>query len=159
VDFFKDEEFAMALFPKIQSPCPYIDRLSSLMDGETCRMCKRQVFDLTHMSDGERVAFMKGCSGEVCVTYKFPVRKVLAAAVAVATIGAPMAAAACDATDVVIVSGGGIKDPANVKFVENPGDSTIPQLPVVYENAGAKQTPAPNAQASATTAVSSRPAS
>ncbi len=123
-----------------------------------CRMCKRQVFDLTSMSDGERVAFIKGCSGDVCVTYKFPVRKVLAAAVAIAAIGAPMAAAACDATDVVIVSGGGIKDPANVKFVENPGDKAIPELPVVYENAGAKQASS-GAQAAGTTSVSSRPAS
>jgi hypothetical protein len=128
------------------------------MDGDMCRMCKRQVFDLTSMSDGERVAFIKGCSGDVCVTYKFPVRKVLAAAVAIAAIGAPMAAAACDATDVVIVSGGGIKDPANVKFVENPGDKAIPELPVVYENAGAKQASS-GAQAAGTTSVSSRPAS
>jgi predicted Fe-S protein YdhL (DUF1289 family) len=123
----------MAIFPKIQSPCPYIDRLASIMDGDSCRMCKRQVFDLTHMSDGERVAFMKGCSGEVCVTYKFPVRPALAAAaLAVAAIAMPQAAAACDVTEVV-VTGGGIKDPANVQYVQTPVDTTIPELPVVYE--------------------------
>lgn len=123
----------MAMFPKIQSPCPYIDRLASIMDGDTCRMCKRQVFDLTHMSDGERVAFMKSCSGEVCVTYKFPVRPAIAAAaLAMAAIAIPQAAAACDDTE-VIVTGGGIKDPANVQYVQNAGDSAIPELPVVYD--------------------------
>ena len=124
----------MAIFPKIQSPCPYVGELASIMDGESCRLCKRQVFDLTHMSDGERVAFMKGCGGkEVCVTYKFPIRPALAAAaLAVAAIAVPQAAAACDATEVVVLSGG-IKDPANVQYVQTPVDAAIPQLPVVYE--------------------------
>ena len=126
----------MALFPKIQSPCPYKGQLSAIMDGETCRLCKRQVFDLTAMNDDERVAFMKGCTGEVCVTYKFPVRPVLAAAVVVAAMAAPVAAAACEATDVAVVVVGGFKDPANVQYVQSPGDSAIPELPVVYENSG-----------------------
>jgi predicted Fe-S protein YdhL (DUF1289 family) len=122
----------MALFPKIQSPCPYVDRLSSIVEGDTCRMCKRKVFDLTAMSDGERVAFLKNCSGEVCVSYRFPVR-VAAAALAAAAIAAPTAAAACDDTTVVVVTAGGIKDPASVQFVQNPGDATVPILPVVYD--------------------------
>jgi predicted Fe-S protein YdhL (DUF1289 family) len=124
----------MAIFPKIQSPCPYIDQRASIMEGESCRMCKRQVFDLTHMSDGERVAFMKSCSGEVCVSYKFPVRPALAAAaLAVAAIAMPTAAAACDPTEVEVWMGG-IKDPANVQYVQSPVASTIPELPVVYES-------------------------
>ena len=89
----------MAIFPKIQSPCPYKGNLSDLMDGETCRLCKRQVFDLTNMTDGERVAFMKSCTSEVCVSYKFPVRPVLAAAVVAAAVAAPLAAAACEVAD------------------------------------------------------------
>ncbi len=36
----------MAVYPKIQSPCHYKGNSSSIMDGDTCRMCKRQVFDL-----------------------------------------------------------------------------------------------------------------
>jgi predicted Fe-S protein YdhL (DUF1289 family) len=123
----------VAIYPKIQSPCPYKNDLASIMDGDMCRMCKRQVFDLTHMSDGERVAFMKGCAGEVCVSYRLPVRQMFAAAVAVATIATPMAAAACDATDSETVVVGGIKDPANVRYVQNPADRSIPELPVVYE--------------------------
>jgi hypothetical protein len=132
----------MALFPKIQSPCPYKGKLSEIMEGDTCRLCKRQVFDLTHMDDAGRVAFMKGCTSEVCVTYKFPVRPVLAAAVVAVAITAPMAAAACEATSEEVVVVGGIKDPANVSYVQNPGDKAIPELPVVYETAGGKQAPA-----------------
>jgi hypothetical protein len=145
----------MALFPKIQSPCPYKGELSAIMEGDTCRLCKRQVFDLTSMDDAGRVAFMKGCTDQVCVTYRFPVRPALAAAVVVAAMAAPVAAAACEATTEMVVMVGGIKDPANVSYVQNPGDNAIPQLPVVYENAGAKQqAPAdPNDHATAQTSV------
>jgi predicted Fe-S protein YdhL (DUF1289 family) len=124
---------SMAIFPKIQSPCPYKNQLSSIMDGDTCRMCKRQVFDLSDMTDDERVAFMKGCGGEVCVSYSL--RPALAAAaVAIAAIAAPTVATACDATDPVVVFVGGIKDPANVQYVQDSADSEIPVLPVVYED-------------------------
>jgi len=94
------------------------------------------VFDLTDMSDDQRIAFVRGCKDEVCVTYRFPVRPaVAAAALAVAAIALPTAAAACsDPTEeVVFISGGGIQDPAHVEFIENPGDAAIPKLPVVYE--------------------------
>jgi predicted Fe-S protein YdhL (DUF1289 family) len=124
----------MAIFPKIQSPCPYVDRLSSLLDGDMCRMCKRQVVDLSAWSDDERVAFMKGCAGEVCVSYKIRLRPVIAAAALAAAIAAPTAAAAQDAmTEVVIVMGGGITDPKNVEYVTETGDRAVPDLPVVYE--------------------------
>lgn len=124
----------MAIFPKIQSACPYKGSLADILDGEVCRLCKRQVFDLTDMSDDERVAFMRGCSGEVCVSYKLATRRVLAATVAVAAIGAPMAAAACDdATQEIVISTGGIKDPASVTWTENYSDRSIPDLPVTYE--------------------------
>lgn len=135
----------MALFPKIQSPCPYKGQLSAIMDGDTCRLCKRQVFDLTNMDDAGRVAFMKSCTDQVCVTYKFPVRPVLAAAVVVAAMAVPVAAAACEATDDTYVFVGGIKDPTNVSYVQNPGDNAIPQLPVVYEKSGQQKAAAPAA--------------
>ena len=141
----------MALYPKIQSPCPYKGDLSAIMDGANCRLCKRQVFDLSDMSDGERVAFMAGCKGEeVCVSYR--VRPMLAAAaLAVAAIAAPTAAAACDATDEVVVTMGGIKDTNHVQFVQyDPADRTVPNLPVVYEVApNAGTTPASSDQAPA----------
>jgi len=60
---------------------------------------------------------------------------IAAAAIAAASIVLPTAAAACsDTTEVTVVGVGGIKDPANVKFVEDPSDKKIPELPVVYEN-------------------------
>jgi len=127
----------MALYPKIQSPCPYKNNLAAIMDGDVCRMCKRQVVDITAMSDDQRIALIKGCKDEICVSYKFPVRPAIAAAaIAAAAIVAPTAAAACsDPVEVDVVVVGGIKDPANVKFVEDPSDKKIPELPVVYEKA------------------------
>lgn len=123
----------MALFPKIQSPCPFKGDLAALMDGEVCRLCDRQVFDLTAMSDGERVSFLAGCKEEVCVSYRFPLR-LAAAAIAVAAVAMPTAAAACsDETEVTTVIVGGIKDPANVQYVQAPVDKNVPELPVVYE--------------------------
>ena len=131
----------MAIFPKIQSPCPYLGELSQIMDGDMCRACKRQVFDLTGMSDDQRVAFMKGCSGEVCVSYRLPMRAALAAALTVAAIAVPTAAAACsDAVEeTIVVTAGGIKDPANVQYVKDNSSDTAPQLPVVYEAANPAQ--------------------
>src|SRR3569832_2468945 len=76
----------MAIFPKIQSPCPYKDNLAAIMDGDLCRLCKRQVTDLTAMSDDQRMAFMAGCTEEVCVSYRLPIR--VAAAVAMAAAAA-----------------------------------------------------------------------
>ena len=127
----------MAIFPKIQSPCPYKGDLSAIMDGDMCRLCKREVFDLSGMSDGERVAFMKGCAGEVCVSYRL--RPALAAAAfAVAAIALPTAAAACsDATEVETVIVGGIKDPANVQYVKDNSSDAVPEIPVVYESTAA----------------------
>jgi hypothetical protein len=122
----------MALFPKIQSPCPFVGQLSSIMDGDVCRVCERQVFDITDMSDHERIAFMKGCKGEVCVSYRIPALWAVAA-LAVAAAAAPVAAAACEDVTTVVITGGGIKDPANASYVHVPDDRPVPNLPVVYE--------------------------
>jgi predicted Fe-S protein YdhL (DUF1289 family) len=126
----------MALYPKIDSPCPYKGDLSAIMDGDVCRLCKREVFDLSAMSDAGRVAFLKGCAGEVCVTYRMPMRTALAAAaLAAAVVAVPTAAAACsnptEVEDVFVT--GGIKDPANVQYVKDTSDKNMPEVPVVYE--------------------------
>lgn len=124
----------MAVFPKIQSPCPYKSELAAVMDGDFCRMCSRHVFDLTAWSDEERIAFLGGCSDEVCVSYRLPVRgAVAAAALAAASVVAPAAAAAQGEEFVTIVVGG-IKDPARVEYVEDRADAQLPELPVVYED-------------------------
>jgi predicted Fe-S protein YdhL (DUF1289 family) len=135
----------MAFFPKIQSPCPYKSQLASVMDGDMCRMCKRQVIDIGAWSDDERVAFLAGCETEVCVSYTLPLRPALAAA-ALAAAALPSAVAAQTVTPVaaaeapedsgieLTVMVGGIKDPRNVEFVAAEDIANLPDVPVVYED-------------------------
>lgn len=131
----------MAKFPKIQSPCPYQDNLSAVMDGDFCRACEREVVDLTAWSDAERVSFLASRESEVCVSYRRPVRGALvAAAMAAAVMALPAAAQdvpapvdsdyAYDEETIVV---GGIKDPKNTEFVEETTDAAIPEMPVIYE--------------------------
>lgn len=136
----------MARFPKIDSPCPYKSQLAAVLDGDFCRMCKREVFDLSGWTDGERAAFLSGCETEVCVRYTLPLRPAIAAAaLAAAAVAAPAYAqdsvsAAIEATipdeelDQIIV--GGINDPkaAQLVQVEDPADAAVPELPVVYDD-------------------------
>lgn len=133
----------MAKFPKIDSPCPYKADLAAILDGDFCRMCKREVFDLSGWSDGERVAFLNGCETEVCVRYTLPMRPALAAAaLAAAVVGLPAAAqdVATATVEVAVpdedleVIVGGIKDPKAVAMVDDPADATLPELPVVYDD-------------------------
>ena len=125
----------MAFYPKIDSLCPYKGELSEILDDDICRLCKREVFDLTDMSDADREIFFKSCDGEVCVSYKLPMGRAFAAAV-VTTSGvlASTAAMAQENTycDMIIV--GGIKDPSHVQKVELDIDKSIPMLPVVFED-------------------------
>lgn len=146
----------MAIFPRIQSPCPYQGELPAMLDGRMCRLCKREVVDLDGMDDGARVAFLGACKQEVCVSYSLPVRTALAAAALVAASAAPMAAAASEAAEVdieyIVVVGGGIKDPSKVEYFDDDGQ-TASALPVVYEDARADAPesttglPAPTAEA------------
>lgn len=147
----------MALYPKIESPCPYKGDLSAIMDGDVCRLCKREVFDLSAMNDAERVTFMKGCAGEVCVTYRMPMRTALAAAaLAAAVVAVPTAAAACsDPTEIQTVEvTGGIKDPANVQYVKDISDKNVPEVPVVYEPKNTQQAPVNSTPVNSTKAPS-----
>jgi predicted Fe-S protein YdhL (DUF1289 family) len=154
----------MAFFPRIQSPCPYKSDLAAVMDGDFCRMCKRTVFDLTDMTDGERRALLAGCGEEVCVSYRV---RPAAVAAALAAAAMPAAAAAQDlgpavpgaaaiaaqATEIaslqeldIIV--GGIRDPANARYVEHDAGRPVPELPVAYEDE-ADRAGAPAAQPAA----------
>jgi predicted Fe-S protein YdhL (DUF1289 family) len=153
----------MPLFPRIQSPCPYKDRLGAVMDGDFCRMCRRSVVDLTAFSDGERIAFLAGCEEEVCVSYRLPRAAIGAAALAAATLALPTAAAAQDspavaealaevpvvetdavAGDDMTIMVGGIKDPRHVEFAAVGDEPSAPELPVVYEDEKApKRAPEP----------------
>ena len=89
----------MSPFPRIQSPCPYIDRLDSVIDGGFCRMCRREVHDLTAMDEQERADFLAACGGDACVSYTMNVKPALAAALiaaSAAVLAVPAAALAVD---------------------------------------------------------------
>ena len=79
----------MSLFPRIQSPCPYKGKLSDIMDGGICRLCHREVHDITELSSAARQALVAGCSDEICVSYKLPVKSALAAMALGASMAAP----------------------------------------------------------------------
>lgn len=83
----------MALFPKIERACPYLDRLDEAMDGDFCRMCQRTVHDLTGMTRAERTAFVAGCGGEACVSYAVRLKPAVAAAALAASTAILMAPA------------------------------------------------------------------
>ena len=113
------------------------------MDGDTCRMCKREVHDLNGMSSAERRAFLKACSGEVCVSYKVAAGAMIAfGALAAGAVAAPAASAQTDPNEVFTVIVGGIKDPANTVLIEDEADEAIPELPVVFEPAAKPETAA-----------------
>ena len=89
----------MTPFPKIQSPCPYLDRLDSVIDSGFCRMCRREVHDLSAMDDRERSDFLASCGGDACVSYTRKVKPALAAAMiaaSAAVLVAPEAALAAN---------------------------------------------------------------
>jgi hypothetical protein len=124
----------MAVYPLIDSPCPYKGRLSEIMQGDTCRMCSRQVHDLNTMADSERRTFLKSCQGEVCVSYKVAAGTALAlTALAASAIAAPQASAQPPEAERFMVFVGGIKDGSNAVLIETKADEAIPELPIVFE--------------------------
>ena len=130
----------MAIFPKIQSPCPVRGNIAAFMDGEDCRLCKRQVHDMTGWSDEHRRAFLRECGGEVCVSYRLPAT--VAALAAFAAAAAPTTAAAhdepvmIDIVQVEVLVMGGITDPGAAECVdsETGADAALAELPVVYDD-------------------------
>jgi hypothetical protein len=154
----------MARFPKIQKPCPVANSLDEYMDGDHCRLCKRNVVDIGDMSDAERRNFLDNCAGETCVTYSIRLKHV-AAAVALSATAASLPVAAQESPlealgldpaaqqelprcaeefeeiDVILV--GGIKHRDEREYIDTPDDQLIPELPVTYETANGGDTDAP----------------
>lgn len=141
----------MALFPRVQRPCPYKSDLSAVMDGDFCRMCKRNVIDLTAWSDAERVQFLSSCETEICVSYRLPLKPALVAAAMAASVAALPAAAQdappapveavadagqVDMDDDLTIIVGGISTGPKLQFLtvaDDPADAAVPELPVVYD--------------------------
>lgn len=121
----------MAKAPVIESPCPIAGKTLPAGATEHCTLCDRSVHNLDRMSSDERMSFMKGCSGKVCVAYTIRIpasglrKRALAAAAltAAALTTLPVAAQeqlvagqskmsdanglpACDEYDEIILTGG-----------------------------------------------------
>lgn len=128
----------MGLFPKIQSPCPYKGKIDDILDDETCRLCKQQVFDLTEMDDDGRRQFLAECDGAVCVRYSLMLRPALAVAMAGASpLALPAAAFAQDsgAEAEMMIIVGGMRAPQKAEWIEHEDAVALPDLPVIYEDA------------------------
>ena len=59
----------MARVPTIVSPCPLRWATPPQPGLDFCGHCQRRVHNLDPMSDAEREAFLKACTGDVCVSY------------------------------------------------------------------------------------------
>jgi hypothetical protein len=59
----------MARVPVITSPCPLRFREAPKPGADFCGQCQRRVYNLDLMSMTERETFLRGCTGEVCVSY------------------------------------------------------------------------------------------
>lgn len=89
----------MATFPKITGPCPYRLPLSDLLDVEgTCRLCRRQVHDLSAMTERARRDFLTTCAEDTCVSYRLPAA-VTALVIAATVTALPAAAQPAPAAD------------------------------------------------------------
>lgn len=88
----------MKFFPKVTSLCPYKGALADIMEGDTCRLCKKAVHDITDWSEDAKQALLANCSEEVCVTYRVDARPALAAVAAGAAVMVPTSLAAQEAS-------------------------------------------------------------
>jgi hypothetical protein len=59
----------MARVPTIVSPCPLHWAAPPQPGLDFCGHCQRRVHNMDPMSDAEREKFLKGCTGDVCVSY------------------------------------------------------------------------------------------
>lgn len=161
----------MALFPRIQTPCPYADRLDEVLVGSNCTKCQRQVHDITALDDAQRIALVASCADEICVSYRLSAKAVLAAAALGAGFGMAGAAAAAtsdsgqgagqavstaetedgalgdalDDLDMQIIVGG-LRAPHKAVWVNVKKPAKLAELPVVYEAEPVSAAPPKSAQ-------------
>jgi hypothetical protein len=78
----EDRTRLMSRFPLVQDPCPYKGPITDILAGDHCRLCAREVHDLTHMSETERLALVAGCQDAegLCVRYTVRAGSAVAAA-------------------------------------------------------------------------------
>jgi hypothetical protein len=155
----------MSLFPRVQSPCPYKGKFADIMQGNQCRLCKREVVDITDMTDEARKSFLDACDTEVCISYRVGAKSALAA-MAMSAVAVPTAAAAQDSEEpatttedgaaaeieeyfydpsmVIVV--GGMKKPGEAEWLKDAPkrehQAGTSALPVEYDEAGTAQSKA-----------------
>ncbi len=133
------------MFPKIDSPCPLSSLQLPKSGNFNCSACKREVHDLTQMSDVERQDFLNACEGKVCVSYKVKtgidrLKKVAVAGVFVVTasgVALPLAAQEIQEDFEEYIVMGGVNNP-KVKALEGEqveeNRDELELIPVVEEN-------------------------
>jgi hypothetical protein len=146
----------MARVPVIESPCPIAGKQLPAGATEHCTLCERSVHNLDLMNERERVEFMSGCSGKVCVAYTVRIpkqglrkRAATAAALAVAAVASlPLAAQdtgvegqsgmpdpnglpACD--DFLEIWVGGVSKANQAEWVDDHKDAP-PELPTIVDD-------------------------
>ena len=104
----------MAKAPIIESPCPMAGKTLPAGDTEHCTLCDRSVHNLDRLNASERVAFMKSCSGKVCVAYtvRIPASSLRKRALAAAALtAAAITAIPAAAQDPLVVGQSKMSDP------------------------------------------------
>jgi hypothetical protein len=135
------------MFPVINSPCPLKSIQLSQSGNFNCSSCKREVHNLSAMTEQERHDFLLQCEGKICVSYsvKHHVRKVAIAglfAVTASGMALPIAAQTADDLesefyDLVVV--GGVDNP-KLQALESTDEEaaekedTLPLIPVVEDD-------------------------
>ena len=134
----------MPRFPKIESPCPYKGNLNDILEGDVCRLCQRSVTDLSAMSEANREAFYRNCSGDVCVSYRVSPKSALLAAMVAAGAGGVLISPAIAQDSGVVLSGtpeptnwdtiivGGIRGD-HIELEEEPIDIELTDIPTITE--------------------------
>ncbi len=137
------------MFPPIESPCPLTSIQFSEVGNFNCSVCRREVHDLSAMDVEGRAAFLRECSGEVCVSYKVKhgvnqlKRSAIAGLFLVSATGLALPAAAQvgalteDLDEIILV--GGIKLPPQIEQMQNrqqlsSNDKKLQLIPVVEED-------------------------
>lgn len=135
----------MGLFPKVENACPYKEQLSSVLKDDFCTMCHKNVFDLTHMDEAGRRKFISECSGEICVSYRVPGKRLVASA-AIAMTTLPALAAAQDASEETLTNDdlycysysdeiivGGIRDANEAMWIDIEAEKNMTFIPEISD--------------------------
>ena len=148
----------MARIPVIETPCPVANRALPKGARDHCSQCDRAVHNLDLLNESQRLAFMSGCAGKVCVAYtlRVPARGLRrrasgAAAIAAAAMASlPVAAQdspvvgmspigdanglpACDDEWLDMVVTGGVNKGDQAEWTDD-GKDAPPELPSIEDD-------------------------